>query len=219
MWLFQLFLLLLATVPSIVASFSESAPVTATATFNIITNVISQHQLYLELFLAFSTSVAITKYILPIPTKQRKSLQSCISSITTFAMYTYRYPDYVQQNLINPLQLYSSLLWSTLLLLKIGALALLDYLIMRVVRQCLDPKPLSFRTKHPNVKGLVNLQWIDYLYLSMNQVIEYIFMLNVIQFSLTNDNVYWSLTGKNCCCKYIIDDIYLSYVQTFYMDF
>jgi sterol desaturase/sphingolipid hydroxylase (fatty acid hydroxylase superfamily) len=53
---------------------------------------------------------------------------------------------------------------------------------------------LGFRTRHPNVKGLVHLQWIDFLYLSINQVIEYVFMLNVIQFSLQHTHVYWSVS-------------------------
>ena len=36
------------------------------------------------------------------------------------------------------------------------------------------------------MKGLAALEFIDFFYLSVNQVIEYVFMLNVIDFVLTS---------------------------------
>ena len=182
----KLSVLLLVTLPTLFATDTlptTTLPPTTTTTLQL-----------LELPVVFLTAALIVRYLLPVPTKQRKSLQSCIASLSTFAAYTYRHSDHTFAHLLNPLQFQSPAVWCALLVLKIAALSLLDQIVLKVVRYCLNPAPLSFRTHHPNVKGLVQLQWIDYLYLSMNQVIEYIFMLKVIAFAWTNGNVYWSWT-------------------------
>ena len=188
-WLVQLSLLLFTILPSLVAQYTEANRPQHTPP-----TTVPDQQLYVELFLIFTISALTVQYLLPIPKKQIKSLQSCVSSLATFATYTYRRPHYVLTTLLNPLQFQSSTLWFCLLVLKILALSLLDQIVLKAVRQCLHPKPLGFRTRHPNVKGLVHLQWIDFLYLSINQVIEYVFMLNVIQFSLQHTHVYWSVS-------------------------
>ena len=75
-----------------------------------------------------------------------------------------------------------------LLVSKVFALSLLDQIVLKIVRRCTNPPKLPFRLANPNVKGLKSLQGIDYLYLSINQVIEYIFALNVIMFTFATAN-------------------------------
>mmetsp|Transcript_28618 Transcript_28618/g.39928 ORF Transcript_28618/g.39928 Transcript_28618/m.39928 type:complete len:260 (-) Transcript_28618:239-1018(-) len=95
-------------------------------------------------------------------------------------------PDY---DIMNPLNL-SLLEWVGGYLAKTAALAMWDHTVQAVVSA-------SGAKKLPTtgvVKGLPNLETLDYMYLSINSVIEYIFMLGIISYAFTSPNVGRSLS-------------------------
>lgn len=94
---------------------------------------------------------------------------------------------------VNPGQLQAQH-WFGLLLVKCLGLALLDFLIDWVVRTFVKPKKLPFRVNYPKVKGLAALEAIDFTYLSINQVVEYVFISNVFFYMFTSPTIsrQWS---------------------------
>ena len=112
-----------------------------------------------------------------------KSLQSFGAACAVLAVVWARRPELVQQ-VANPLGFNAWTTWTALLMLKVALLSLLDALVLRLVRGCVNPPGLHFRVVHPKVRGLAQLQVIDYFYLGVNQVIEYVFALNVVHYVL-----------------------------------
>mmetsp|Transcript_21158 Transcript_21158/g.51783 ORF Transcript_21158/g.51783 Transcript_21158/m.51783 type:complete len:265 (-) Transcript_21158:303-1097(-) len=90
----------------------------------------------------------------------------------------------VLMTVVNPLGL-TLLVWIGGYLAKSAALALWDYVVSAVVEASGAPKlPTTGR-----LKGLPELETIDYTYLCINSVIEYIFMLGIISYALTSSDV------------------------------
>tara|TARA_B100000780_G_C21012469_1_gene405525 strand:+ start:115 stop:873 length:759 start_codon:yes stop_codon:yes gene_type:complete len=184
---FQIFVCLLTTLPTLVAL--PTAPEESSSSNDFV-----QTTLLLELLCVAIVAALFVKYILPVSKKQSKSIQSCTAFLSVSATYAYRRPGTVH-TFVNPLGFSSILTWMGLLIAKVVALQFLDQIVLKVVRKCVKPKQLQFRTSHPKVLGLQKLEWIDFTYLSMNQVIEYIFALNVVDFSLKQQYVYWSVSN------------------------
>ena len=103
--------------------------------------------------------------------KQSKSLESFAAAVAAVSLAAVRRLDLVAR-VVNPLGFGSPVTWLVLLAAKTAALMLLDALVLAFVRRCVRPVNLRFREVYPNVKGLATLQFIDYCYLGVNQVIE-----------------------------------------------
>ena len=170
----KLLLLLLVTVPALLtsagSSHAASSPTITTTTTTTTTNIsLASFELLLASFVGLLSFVVVS-YIAP--KKQIRSLQSCVASLSIFALAAHRHPALIF-TFINPLKVLNTpLKWCCFLFLKVGALSLLDQIVLKVVKKIFNPKRLQFRVEHPGVVGLVTLEWIDYLYLSINQVIE-----------------------------------------------
>ena len=130
--------------------------------------------------------------------RQSKSIESFCAFATALVLFCARRND-ISERLLNPLGFAHLSTWGALLVCKSAALALLDALVVAMVRAACRPDGLPFRKARPNVKGLSALEGIDYFYLAVNQVIEYVFMLHVIRFVLTSpgDMVVSELVALN----------------------
>lgn len=95
---------------------------------------------------------------------------------------------------INPAQL-TAQEWVIWFVLKTLGLALLDWLINAFVVNVLKPKTLPFRVLFPKVKGLAALQRIDYIYLTINQFVEYVFISHVVVYMLASPHVSRTIEG------------------------
>ena len=169
----KLLLLLLVTVPALFtsagSSHAASSPTITTTTTTTTTISRASFEFLLASFVGLLSFVVVS-YIAP--KKQMRSLQSCVASLSIFALAAHRHPALVF-TFMNPLKVLNTpLKWCCFLFLKVGALSLLDQIVLKVVKKILNPPRLQFRVEHPGVVGLVSLEWIDYLYLSINQVIE-----------------------------------------------
>lgn len=139
----------------------------------------------LALFTAFLVRVLVASVCSRKVERQSKSIESFAAFVSAVAVFSIRRRDVVLR-LVNPLGFELGSTWLVLLLAKIVALALLDALVVGLVQMCLRPEGLQFRKDRPKVTGLAALEFVDYFYLSINQGIEYVFMLNVIHFVLAS---------------------------------
>ena len=89
--------------------------------------------------------------------------------------------------LVNPLEL-SLLSYVFLYVSKCLSLACIDGVVGHVVERRYASKPLPYRLNTGAV-GLERLEWIDYLYLGINSLIEWIFTAHVIRLVLENPNL------------------------------
>jgi sterol desaturase/sphingolipid hydroxylase (fatty acid hydroxylase superfamily) len=117
--------------------------------------------------------------------RQSKSVESFCVLAAALVLLCARRRDVAAQ-LLNPLGFAHGSTWGALLVCKSAALALLDAVVVALVRAACRPAGLPFREARPNVKGLAALEGIDYFYLAVNQVIEFVFMLHVIRFVLAS---------------------------------
>uniref|UniRef100_A0A7S4DZG1 Fatty acid hydroxylase domain-containing protein n=1 Tax=Lotharella globosa TaxID=91324 RepID=A0A7S4DZG1_9EUKA len=88
------------------------------------------------------------------------------------------------ETLLNPLEL-SPLMWVGGYVAKTAALAIWDLAVGFIVKSSGAPK-LPTTDK---LKGLPELQQLDYIYLAVNSVIEYIFMLGIMSYAWTSPDV------------------------------
>eukprot|EP00808_Paulinella_micropora_P016065 g40943.t1 len=95
-------------------------------------------------------------------------------------------------HVVNPLGLTRNT-WVIAYVIKCCSLALLDQLVDFVIK-CFKPNRLGFRDENPRVKGLPRLEWIDYLYLTINSVIEYLFASHVADMVFFWDSMFISCT-------------------------
>lgn len=93
--------------------------------------------------------------------------------------------------LINPLQL-SIPLYLGFYGVKCIGLSVIDTIVDRWLRTSYANKPLPYRANTGAV-GLEKLEWIDYLYLAINSVIEAAFSAHVIRLVLTSPGMAWRL--------------------------
>lgn len=96
-------------------------------------------------------------------------------------------------SVINPLSL-SLHVWLTFLGIKTVGIQLWDKIIEFVITLRGIPPTLAYREREGNkkFKGLEKLEKIDYTFLSVNNVIEYIFVLNMYAFATSSETVKWS---------------------------
>jgi sterol desaturase/sphingolipid hydroxylase (fatty acid hydroxylase superfamily) len=85
------------------------------------------------------------------------------------------------KHLVNPWSLDPSLFFG-LFLLKCAAIFVLDQIVEALVHCRGKPKMLGFKVNHPKVKGLDKLATQDYVFLVVNSMIEFIFVLHVAVF-------------------------------------
>ena len=107
-----------------------------------------------------------------------KSLQACVVLVALVAVLAGACPRTFAA-LVNPCGLSATSL-ALLFVLKCVLLALLDKLVASLVYG--HARPLPFRAAHPNVKGLVMLEWIDYMYLAINSWVEFVFAMQLCCF-------------------------------------
>lgn len=111
-----------------------------------------------------------------IPQAHRASLKAAALFVFCLVSMTLVFPQRMY-DWMNPFELKSQT-WFMWYVLKCCGIALLDLLVEKVVLLS-KPKLLEFRVQFPKVVGLPALEWIDFFYLSINSVIEFVFTSHV----------------------------------------
>lgn len=148
-----------------------------------------------------------------------KTLQSLFLAIAVFGGLAYTYPDRAK-SVANPFQLSISEYFK-FYTIKTGLLILLDFIITACC-QCCKPKRLLFREENPNVKGLQQMENIDYIFLVVNSFIEYTYLMNLGSYVVTDGlfMVGWkqaSITNTICAffALFVAADFFYSLAHRF----
>ena len=91
----------------------------------------------------------------------------------------------------NPLNLSREYYWAGWALKCLG-LQLLDHIVLVLLDRAYNNKMMMYRINTGN-RGLVKLEWIDYLFLCINSVVEWQFTCHVIDIVLSSPNFAWRL--------------------------
>ena len=94
--------------------------------------------------------------------------------------------------LTNPLSLSREYYWCGWALKCLG-LQLLDHIVLVLLERAYNNKMMMYRINTGN-RGLVKLEWIDYLFLCINSVVEWQFTCHVIDIVLSSPNFAWRLS-------------------------
>ena len=115
--------------------------------------------------------------------------------------------------LFNPWELEIKL-WFGLYLGKVCGLLLLDGLVLLMTKVSSVP-PLEYCENNPRAKGLERLEWIDFLFLFFNSVIETVFVHHLCQFVNSSPNIVFGSAGANVAntalafvALFVIDDLF-----------
>merc|ERR1712166_95405 len=96
---------------------------------------------------------------------------------------------------VNPFQLPVEI-WAGLLPLHFSAKLLLDWIVERFVVLVLRAEFLGSRDpQHPGKRGLQALAYIDYCFLAVNAVIEYVFTYHLALLAWNSPSVSWGLSN------------------------
>jgi sterol desaturase/sphingolipid hydroxylase (fatty acid hydroxylase superfamily) len=121
------------------------------------------------------------------PDRHIKSLKSALGFFAVlFVVRQFMNPALVAY-LANPWALETKA-WALVYLLKSLGLALMDVLVLSLIRWTAASK-LKYRENNPNAKGLERLEWIDYIFLFLNSVIETIFVHHAAKFIVESPHV------------------------------
>ena len=93
--------------------------------------------------------------------------------------------------LTNPLSLTKEYYWVGWALKCLG-LQLLDHIVLTLLERAYENKMMMYRINTGN-RGLVKLEWIDYVFLCINSVVEWQFTCHVIDIVLSSPNFAWRL--------------------------
>lgn len=91
--------------------------------------------------------------------------------------------------LTNPLRLGAGW-YLAFFVVKCAGLGLIDAVVDFYLKRAYADKPLQYRA-NTGATGLERLEWIDYLYLSLNSVVETAFTAHVIRLVLTSEEMKW----------------------------
>ena len=119
-----------------------------------------------------------------------KSLGALGCFVTILVALGVRRPEALR-SVVNPLS-FPLLIWLGLYVLKCLSLGGIDQVVDWGLKKHYASVPLPYR-RNTGAVGLVAFEWIDYFYLTINSVIEYIFACHVTHFVLTSDvaDVAW----------------------------
>lgn len=85
---------------------------------------------------------------------------------------------------------FSATTYGILFFLKLGALFILETVLSYCIRRYSKPTP--FRVNHPEVKGLEHLERIDQIYLTINSVVEFVYINHIFLFIYNCKHVAWN---------------------------
>jgi len=122
--------------------------------------------------------------------KHKKSFQSFAAFCALLLLLRTKRRDAFDQ-LTNPLALSPQYYWCGWALKCLG-LQLLDHIVLTLLERHYANQPMMYRVNTGN-RGLVKLEWIDYVFLCMNSVVEWQFTCHVIDVVLSSPNFAWRL--------------------------
>ena len=122
--------------------------------------------------------------------KHKKSFQSFAAFVGLLLLLRSKRRESFEK-LTNPLNLSREYYWCGWALKCLG-LQLLDHIVLVLLDRAYNNKMMMYRINTGN-RGLVKLEWIDYLFLCINSVVEWQFTCHVIDIVLSSPNFAWRL--------------------------